>query len=324
MQFYARFQDEVVDEPAAISGHVARAREQLSPAFRPDLRRGACRGARAPAHCTRPIWPPRSGFITIYHLILEATLGLTSYRFVTAYLERERLLPGFVDGYSPHPPRRDPAHRLRRLVPPRDRPRPPRGGGRSASDAARSSALGRRGAEAAGRRRGNRPGRPRRERRRHPLLRTRRPGPPARHHRRAASDSLRRRSNRRRTPRRPARRPSSLQCRRLSWDARPVSSGPHPGPPASAVTGSVHMNSVIAWTPLVELTVISPPLFPTGLVLCLARDGSADGSARRSRLDSRPPCAARRGGVFGASRLHGMARAGVLKRPVPDRGSLST
>ena len=39
-------------------------------------------------------------FITIYHLILESTLGLTSFRFVTAHLEREQLLSGFVDGYS--------------------------------------------------------------------------------------------------------------------------------------------------------------------------------------------------------------------------------
>ena len=38
--------------------------------------------------------------MTIYHLILESTLGLTSFRFITRYLEREELLPGFVDGYS--------------------------------------------------------------------------------------------------------------------------------------------------------------------------------------------------------------------------------
>ena len=34
MQFYARFQDEVVPEPAPIAAHVERAREQISPAFR--------------------------------------------------------------------------------------------------------------------------------------------------------------------------------------------------------------------------------------------------------------------------------------------------
>jgi hypothetical protein len=34
MQFYARFQDGVVAEPALIAAHVERAREQVSPAFR--------------------------------------------------------------------------------------------------------------------------------------------------------------------------------------------------------------------------------------------------------------------------------------------------
>src|SRR5215210_5962186 len=34
MQFYARFRDEVIDSPGAIASHVARAREQVSPAFR--------------------------------------------------------------------------------------------------------------------------------------------------------------------------------------------------------------------------------------------------------------------------------------------------
>jgi ribonucleoside-diphosphate reductase beta chain len=39
-------------------------------------------------------------FVTTYHLVIESTLGLTAFEFVTRYLEREQLLPGFVDGYS--------------------------------------------------------------------------------------------------------------------------------------------------------------------------------------------------------------------------------
>ena len=39
-------------------------------------------------------------FVTIYHLVLEGTLGLTSFKFITDYLKREGLLPGFVEGYS--------------------------------------------------------------------------------------------------------------------------------------------------------------------------------------------------------------------------------
>ena len=39
-------------------------------------------------------------FVTTYHLVIEGTLGLTAFRFITRYLEREQLLPGFVAGYS--------------------------------------------------------------------------------------------------------------------------------------------------------------------------------------------------------------------------------
>jgi ribonucleoside-diphosphate reductase beta chain len=99
MQFYARFQDEVVSEPAAIGEHVARSREQLSPAFRQifDV-------ALVEAH-ERLVANPsdveaKVAFVTIYHQVLEGTLGLTSYNFVTDYLKREGLLACFVEGYS--------------------------------------------------------------------------------------------------------------------------------------------------------------------------------------------------------------------------------
>ncbi len=38
--------------------------------------------------------------MTIYHLILEATLGLTTFEFSTRFMAREGLLPGFVAGYT--------------------------------------------------------------------------------------------------------------------------------------------------------------------------------------------------------------------------------
>lgn len=39
-------------------------------------------------------------FVTLYHLVLESTLGLTTFKFITDYLSAEGLLPGFVEGYS--------------------------------------------------------------------------------------------------------------------------------------------------------------------------------------------------------------------------------
>jgi ribonucleoside-diphosphate reductase beta chain len=99
MQFYARFQDEVVSDPAPIADHVARARAQTSPAFRTIF------DDRLVAAHERLVANPgdvaaKVAFVTIYHLILEATLGLTTFEFSTRYMKREGLLSGFVAGYS--------------------------------------------------------------------------------------------------------------------------------------------------------------------------------------------------------------------------------
>jgi ribonucleoside-diphosphate reductase beta chain len=99
MQFYARFQDEVVAEPAVIAAHVERAREEVSDSFRQlfdvALVEAHEQLVAAPADLAAKV-----RFTTIYHQILEGTLGLTSFRFVTGYLSDNDLLPGFVDGYS--------------------------------------------------------------------------------------------------------------------------------------------------------------------------------------------------------------------------------
>ena len=99
MQFYARFQDEVVADPGAIAAHVARARAQLSPAFSRVFDEALVR-----AH-ERLVADPddaaaKVAFVTTYHLVIEATLGLTAFEFITRYLRREGLLDGFVEGYS--------------------------------------------------------------------------------------------------------------------------------------------------------------------------------------------------------------------------------
>ncbi len=99
MQFYARFQDEVVTEPALIAAHVQRARRQVSPAFRTIF------DDKLVAAHERLVANPgdadaKVAFVTIYHLVLEATLGLTTFEFSTRFMEREGLLPGFVAGYT--------------------------------------------------------------------------------------------------------------------------------------------------------------------------------------------------------------------------------
>src|SRR6476659_9848958 len=82
MQFYARFQDEVVAEPAVIATHVERARSSVSDAFRQifdvALVEAHERLVAAPADLAAKV-----RFVTRYHLILEATLGLTTFKFAT-------------------------------------------------------------------------------------------------------------------------------------------------------------------------------------------------------------------------------------------------
>jgi ribonucleoside-diphosphate reductase beta chain len=99
MQFYARFQDEVVTEPAVIAEHVTRAREQVSPAFRTifddKLVAAHDRLLADPADVEAKV-----AYVTIYHQILEGTLGLTTFEFSTRFMERQGLLPGFVEGYT--------------------------------------------------------------------------------------------------------------------------------------------------------------------------------------------------------------------------------
>ena len=99
MQFYARYQDEVVADPAAIAEHVERARKLLSPAFQTIFDE-----ALVQAH-ERLVTEPSSAaakvdFVTTYHVVIEGTLGLTAFNFITRYLERSAQLPGFVEGYS--------------------------------------------------------------------------------------------------------------------------------------------------------------------------------------------------------------------------------
>src|SRR3954454_14938554 len=82
MQFYARYQDEVVADPATIADHVDRARRALSPAFERVFDE-----ALVQAHERLTAEPGDAAakveFVTLYHMVIEGTLGLTSFNFIT-------------------------------------------------------------------------------------------------------------------------------------------------------------------------------------------------------------------------------------------------
>jgi ribonucleoside-diphosphate reductase beta chain len=99
MQFYARFQDEVIADPATIGAHVARSRDVLGEPFEKIFDE-----ALVKAH-DRLLADPtdreaKVDFVTIYHMVLEGTLGIVTSHFLLDLLRERQLLPGFVDGYS--------------------------------------------------------------------------------------------------------------------------------------------------------------------------------------------------------------------------------
>jgi ribonucleoside-diphosphate reductase beta chain len=99
MQHYARFQNQVVADPQSIAQHVARSREQLGESFAVIFDQGLVEAHRRLA-ADPTDQAAKVAFVTTYHVIIESTLGLTAFEFITRYLNRESLLPGFVDGYS--------------------------------------------------------------------------------------------------------------------------------------------------------------------------------------------------------------------------------
>ena len=99
MQFYARFQNDVVADPDAIAGHVERARQVLGEPFKKVFDE-----ALVDAH-DRLRREPRNreakvDFVTIYHMVIEGTLGLTASHFLLDLLRERELLPGFAEGYG--------------------------------------------------------------------------------------------------------------------------------------------------------------------------------------------------------------------------------
>jgi ribonucleoside-diphosphate reductase beta chain len=99
MQFYARFQNEVIVDPATIGAHVTRAREVLGEPFKQIFDE-----ALVTAHDRLRLDPgdrvAKVEFITIYHMVIEGTLGLVTSHFLLNLLEERELLPGFADGYG--------------------------------------------------------------------------------------------------------------------------------------------------------------------------------------------------------------------------------
>jgi ribonucleoside-diphosphate reductase beta chain len=99
-QFFDRFYREVIgiDDPAW-EDRLNRVREELNDAF-VELFDNALVDANK-ALIADPKNPDlKVDFVTTYHMVIEGTLALTGQYMITDYLEKNDLLPGFVDGFK--------------------------------------------------------------------------------------------------------------------------------------------------------------------------------------------------------------------------------
>jgi ribonucleoside-diphosphate reductase beta chain len=99
-QFFDRFYREVIgiDDPSW-EKRLGRVREELNDAF-VELFDKALVEANQELIANPRDPAAKVKFVTIYHMAIEGTLALTGQNFMTTYLEKNELLPGFVEGFK--------------------------------------------------------------------------------------------------------------------------------------------------------------------------------------------------------------------------------
>jgi hypothetical protein len=94
--FFSRFMHEVVGiDGIAIHDRLAAIEPQLTWGFRKVFGRLE---AMSDELRRRPTLPNLAAAVTLYHVVIEATLAQPGQHFITSYLEERELLPGFRDG----------------------------------------------------------------------------------------------------------------------------------------------------------------------------------------------------------------------------------
>ena len=97
-QHFDRFWDQVVRFDGSMEERLARVREDCNEAFiklfDESLVEANQRLIRDPTDLDAKV-----DFVTTYHMVIEGTLALTGQYFITDYLEKTGILPGFVEGF---------------------------------------------------------------------------------------------------------------------------------------------------------------------------------------------------------------------------------
>jgi ribonucleoside-diphosphate reductase beta chain len=97
-QHFNRFYEQVLGIDGSFEDRLAAARRHLSPSFVEmfdgKLVEWGRRLVENPADIEAKV-----DFVTLYHMIIEGTLALTGQWFLTDYMERNSILPGWVEGF---------------------------------------------------------------------------------------------------------------------------------------------------------------------------------------------------------------------------------
>jgi len=97
-QHFNRFYEQVLGLNGSFDDRLALARRQLNPAFIEMFDGVLVQWARRLTEDPRDL-EAKIDFVTLYHMIIEGTLALTGQWFLTEYMERHEILPGWVEGF---------------------------------------------------------------------------------------------------------------------------------------------------------------------------------------------------------------------------------
>jgi ribonucleoside-diphosphate reductase beta chain len=97
-QHFNRFYEQVLGLNGTFEDRLARARRDLNPAFIEMFDGVLVDWGRRLVDDPRDI-EAKVDFVILYHMIIEGTLALTGQWFLTEYMERHDILPGWVEGF---------------------------------------------------------------------------------------------------------------------------------------------------------------------------------------------------------------------------------
>jgi ribonucleoside-diphosphate reductase beta chain len=98
-QHFNRFYEQVLGIDGTFEDRMDRAREDLNPAFIEMFDGVLVDWSRRLVENPRDV-EAKVDFVVLYHMIIEGTLALTGQWFLTDFMERKDILPGWVEGFK--------------------------------------------------------------------------------------------------------------------------------------------------------------------------------------------------------------------------------